>query len=230
LATNLVETGNLDKAYEDARVLVKRRPDNAFAHYSLAYVLRYVGLLAESQAECSKARAIDPKNFNWRSCSFAFFEQGKLGTATEYLDLDAGSEWSNAVRVSVLMRQGKITEARQAAQRMTENPIWMRGFLQACLNKSPDVHRLAESAQKDLLPEHDSELEYYQGALLAGCGEKQAALAFLQQAVAGKYCARDALQWDPLLSGLRADPAFAAVTKTAAECQEEFMAAENNLK
>ena len=34
--------------------------------------------------------AIDPQNFNWRSCSFAFFEQGKTEPAMEYLELDAG--------------------------------------------------------------------------------------------------------------------------------------------
>jgi Tfp pilus assembly protein PilF len=228
LATNLVATGNLDKAYEDARALVKRRPDSAFAHYSLAYVLRYAGLLDEAQAECNKARAIDPRNFNWRSCSFAFFEQGKPGPAMEYLDLDAGSEWSNAVKVSVLMRQGKTTEARQAAQRMTESPMWMRGLLQACLNKgaATEVHRLAELAQKELLPEQDSEFEYYQGAVLAACGEKQIALVFLQKAVAGKYCARQALQSDPLLVALRGGPEFREIVRAAEECQEKFVAAE----
>jgi serine/threonine protein kinase/Tfp pilus assembly protein PilF len=226
LATNLVTTGNLEKAYDDTLALVKRRPDNAFAHYSLAYVLRYAGLLDHAQAECAKARAIDPRSFNWRSCSFAFFEQGKVGPAMEYLDLDAGSEWSTAVKVSVLMRQGKLTEARQAAQRMTENPIWMRGFLQACLSKAPETHRLAEAAQKELLPEQDSELEYYQGALLAGCGEKQSALVFLQKAVAGKYCAREALLADPLLTSLRGDAEFQEIAKAAADCQQKFVAAE----
>ena len=79
LAANEVEAGNLDQAYDDARALVQRRPDNAFAHYSLAYVLRYAGLLDEAQSECDKALAIDPKNYNWRSCAFAFFEAGKVG-------------------------------------------------------------------------------------------------------------------------------------------------------
>ena len=122
LAANEVEAGNLDKAYEDAWALVRKRPDNAIAHYSVAYVLRYAGLLDMAQSECDQALAIDSKNYNWRSCSFAFFEQGKSVRAMEYLNLDAGSEWSNAVRVSVLMRQGKMPEAQQAAQQMTENP------------------------------------------------------------------------------------------------------------
>ena len=92
LATNQAETGNLEKAYEDANALVKRRPENAFAHFSLAYVLRYAGLLPEAQAECEKTLALDPTNYNWRSCAFAFFEQGKTARAMEFLKLDAGSE------------------------------------------------------------------------------------------------------------------------------------------
>ncbi len=230
LATNLVATGNLAQAYEDTRALVKRRPDSAFAHYSLAYVLRYAGLLDNAQAECNKARAIDPKNFNWRSCAFAFFEQGKTGPALEFLNLDAGSEWSNAVKVSVLMRQGKMTEARQAAQRMTESPPWMRGFLLACFDKTSDIHRLADLAQKELLPEQDSEFEYYQGTVLAACGERQAALVFLQNAVAGKYCARQALQSDPLLVTLRGDAEFREIAQAAEECQQKFVAAEGTFK
>ena len=54
------------KAYEDARTLVERRPGNGTAHYSLAYVLRYVGQLERAQSECQKALAIDPRNYNWR--------------------------------------------------------------------------------------------------------------------------------------------------------------------
>jgi eukaryotic-like serine/threonine-protein kinase len=228
LAANEVEAGNLDKAYEDAWALVRRRPDNAIAHYSLAYVLRYAGLLDVAQSECDQALAIDSKNYNWRSCSFAFFEQGKSARAMEYLNLDAGSEWSNAVRVSVLMRQGKMTEAQQAAQQMTENPIWLRGLLQACLNKAPatEVHRLAELAQNELLPEQDSELKYYQGAVLAACGERQIAYAFLRKAVAENYCAHEALQSDPLLTDVRGEAGFRQIVQAAADCQQKFAAAQ----
>ncbi len=228
LAANEVEAGNLDKAYEDAWALVRKRPENAIAHYSLAYVLRYAGLLDVAQSECDQALAIDSKNYNWRSCSFAFFEQGKSDRAMEYLNLDAGSEWSNAVRVSVLMRQGKMPEARQAAQQMTENSMWLRGLLLACVNKAPakEVHRLAEVAQNELLPEQDSELKYYQGAVLAACGEKQIAYAFLRKAVAGNYCAHQALLSDPLLASVRGEAEFRQIVEAAAECQQKFAAAQ----
>ena len=229
LAANEVESGNLDKAYEDARVLVQKRPDNAFAHYSLAYVSRYAGRLDEAQRECDRALAIDSKNFNWRSCSFAFFEQGKSNRAMEYLNLDAGSEWSNAVRVTVLMRQQKTVEAQHAVEKMTENTMWMRGFLQACLAKSPatEIHRLAQFSETELLPEQDSELKYYQGAVLAACGEKQVAYDFLRKAVSENYCATEALLSDPLLVRVREDAEFRQIVQKATECQQKLAAAQN---
>ncbi len=225
LATNEVEEGHLDKAYADAVALVKRRPDNAIAHYSLGYVLRYAGLLDQAQKECDAAAAIDAGNFNWRSCSFAFFEAGKMSWAKQYLSKDAGSEWSNAVMVPVLMREGRMLEARQAAEKMSTSPPWMRPFLQACLNKQPadEIHRLAERAQDELLPETDSELKYYQGTILAACGEKQIAYKFLAKAVDEKYCAYEGLQADPLLSGVQNDPDFRKIVDAAESCQRKFL-------
>jgi len=232
LATNLAETGNLEKAYEDARDLVNRRHNSAFAHFSLAYVLRYAGLLAQARGECEKALAIDPTNYYWRSCAFAYFEQGKLARAMEYLNLDAGSEYSNAVKVSVLMREGKMTEARQAAQIMTESPTWMRAFLIGCLDKAPEPerHRLAESAENALLPEQVPALRFYEGTVLAACGEKQIAYTFLRKAISDGYCAHEALLADPLLATVRQDPEFQGIVQAAAACQQKFTAAEGNIK
>ena len=225
LAANEVEMGQLDKAYRSARDLVARRPDNAFAHYSLAYVLRYAGMLDQSEKECDAAAAIDPGNYNWRSCSFAFFEVGKTAFAKPYLEKDAGSEWSGAVIVSVLMREGRMKEAREAAEKMTTNPTWMREFLLGCLNKAPAeaLHSLAERVQDDLLWEQDSELKYYQGTILAQCGEKKIAYAFLRKAVEQKYCAAQALVADPLLSGVQGDGDFKEIVKSAQECQKKFV-------
>ena len=136
LATNLVTTGNLEKAYDDTLALVKRRP---IMH---SRIIRWPTCCA--MPDCSITRRpnaprrgpLIPK-VSTGAPAHSRSSARKGGPAMEYLDLDAGSEWSTAVKVSVLMREGKLTEARQAAQRMTENPIWMRGFLQACLSKTP---------------------------------------------------------------------------------------------
>jgi Tfp pilus assembly protein PilF len=231
LAAQEAEGGNLDRAYDDARALVKRRPDAAYAHFSLAYVLRYVGWLDEAQSECDKALAIDA-NYNWRTCALAFAEAGKAVRAMQFVEQDTGSEWSNAVRVSVLMRQGKILEAQQAAPQMTENPMWMRGLVEACLAKAPatDIHRMAEQAENELLAKQNPEMKYHQGTLLAACGEKQIAFAFLRQAVAGNYCAYQALQSDPLLAGVRGDAEFHQIVQAAADCQKKFATAQGMIR
>jgi len=226
LATNEADAGNLQKAYENARDLVARRPDSAIAHYSLGYVYRYAGMLDEAQRECDAAAAVDPGNFNLRSCAFAFFEAGKTAFAKQYLNKDAASEWSNAVMVSVLMREGRMKEARDAADKMTTNPTWMRDFLVACLNKQPKeaLDLLSSQARDRLLPEQDSELKYYQGALLAQCGQKKVAYEFLRKSVDQNYCAYQALQADPLLSGVQGDSDFRDIVQSAGNCQQKFKA------
>ena len=231
LAAQEAEAGNLDRAYDDARALLRKRPDAAYAHFSLAYVLRYVGRLDEAQSECDKALAIDA-NYNWRTCALAFAEAGKAVRAMQFVEQDTGSEWSNGVRVSVLMRQGKILEAQQAAPQMTENPMWMRGLVEACLAKAPatEIHRMAEQAENELLVKQNPEMKYHQGTLLAACGEKQIAFVFLRHAVAGNYCAYQALQSDPLLARVRGDAEFHQIVEAAADCQKKFAAAQGMVR
>ena len=49
--------------------MVKKRPESAQAHFTLAYVLRYVGLLDKSAQECETALALDRGNYYFRSCA-----------------------------------------------------------------------------------------------------------------------------------------------------------------
>src|ERR1022692_3587001 len=63
LITNRVERGELGKAYEAAQALVKRRPEKAEAHFAMAYVHRYAGMLEQSTQECNTALALDPGNY-----------------------------------------------------------------------------------------------------------------------------------------------------------------------
>jgi eukaryotic-like serine/threonine-protein kinase len=225
LAQNRAELGELNRAYADAKELVKSRPESAMSHFTMSYVLRYTGLLDEAQRECDSALAIDPGNYNFRSCGIAFFANDKEARALDFLRIDAGSEWSKDHVPVVYLRQGRAQEARRAAQDMTDNPIWMRNLLIACMDNKPaaEIAKMAQQAETDLLSEKDSELKYLQGTILAYCGQDEVALWFLRTAVAQNYCAYVALQTDPMLAKLRRNPEFQTVLSEGRKCQQKFL-------
>ncbi|MGB9073045.1 MAG: protein kinase [Terriglobales bacterium] len=227
LITNRVERGELAKAYEAAQALVKRRPDSAEAHFVMGYVYRYAGMLEQSTGECDTALALDPGNYTFRSCAWAFMELGKTERAADFVRLDAGSEWAAYITPSILLREGKVAQAREAVKQMPSAPRYHRDLWEACLQLRPasELDRLAHEAETTLPSEPDPEIWYYEGALFAYCGKKQAALRRLQSAVEQNYCAYSNLLSDPLLAKLRAEPAFNKVLTAASACQEAVRAA-----
>jgi len=226
LIANSVERGELGKAYQAAQALVKRRPDSAYAHFIMGYVYRYAGMLTQSASECDTALVLDPGNYAFRSCAWAFMELGRTDRAKDFIRLDAGSEWAAYATPSVLLREGKIQEAREAVKRMPTAPIYHRDLLEACLGLRPvsELDRMAEAAEANLPSEPDPETWYYQGAILGYCGRKAAALHLLQAAVEQNYCAHENLLSDPLLAKLRTDTAFDKVLTAAGTCQDAVRA------
>ena len=222
LIANRVERGELGKAYDAAQALVKRRPESAQAHFALSYVYRYAGMLEQSTRQCDAALALDPGNYTFRSCAWAFMELGNTTRARDFVSLDAGSEWAAYVLPSILLREGKIAEAKEAVKRMPTAPRYHRDLLEACLQMRPpaDLDRIAQELVTNQASEADPEILYFEGAILGYCGKKQAALDLLQNAVERNYCAYSNLVSDPLLAKLRADPAIDKVLTSARECQE----------
>jgi eukaryotic-like serine/threonine-protein kinase len=226
LIENRVSRGELGKAYEAAQALVKRRPDSAQAHFVMSYVYRYAGMLQQAANECNTALALDPGNYTFRSCAWAFMEMGNPERAADFVRLDAGSEWAAYATPSIFLREGKIPEAREAVKRMPTAPRYHRDLLESCLQLRPaaDLDRMAHDAETSLPTEPDPETWYYQGSLFAYCGKKQAALHLLQSAVEQNYCAYENLLSDPLLAKLRTDVAFDKVLTAAHACQERVRA------
>ncbi len=229
LIANRVERGELGKAYQAALALVKRRPESGEAHFAMAYVYRYAGMLEQSASECNTAVALDPGNFTFRSCAWAFMELGKMERARDFVRLDEGSEWAAYVMPSILLREGKTAEAREAVKSMPSAPRYHRDLLESCLQLRPaaDLDRMAQEAETSLPTELDAETWYYQGALFAYCGKEQAALHLLQSAVEQNYCAYSNLLSDPLLAKLRTETAFDKVLTSAGKCQDAVRAAGN---
>ncbi len=226
LAENRVERGDLGRAYQEAEDLVHRRPDNAEAHFTLAYVMRYAGFLEQATRECDIAMGLDPGNFNFRSCAIAFFELGRTERAKEYLKLDAGSEFSRDVLPAILLREGRISEAEQSVANMSRNPTWFGWMLRSCVQSGSVSETGVDAATETaLLAQRDPEMKYYQATLMAFCGEDDLAARLLKSAIEQNYCAYSALQLDPLLASLRQSPAFQPILAAAHQCQQRFLVA-----
>jgi serine/threonine protein kinase len=222
LTVNRVERGELSKAYASAQSLVKGRPGSAEAHFTLSYVLRYAGMQEQSTHECDAAMGLDPGNYQFRSCAWAFMEIGQTERARDFVNLDAGSEWAAYIMPSILLRENKIAEAREAAKKMSANPRYHRDLLEACLEpgRTADLDRIAHDMATNFPTELDPEPWYTQGTILAYCGKKDAAFHLLKAAVQQNYCAYSALLADPLLAKLRSSAEFDEILTAAHECQE----------
>ncbi|MGH9536340.1 MAG: hypothetical protein ACRD3H_00365, partial [Terriglobales bacterium] len=226
LIVNRVDRGELGKAYQEALALAKRRPENAQVHFTLGYVQRYAGMLEEASRQCDTALTLAPGNYQFRSCAWVFMELGKFERAREYIQLDAGSEWASYVMPSLLMREGRVTEAREAATHMAASTHYRRDLVQAVLGIQPasELDRLAHEAETGGPSDPDPENSYYQGALFAYVGKKDAAFHMLKTAIEQNYCAYSNLLSDPLLRTLHSDRQFDELLTSAHNCQQAVLA------
>jgi hypothetical protein len=131
-----------------------------------------------------------------------FIKQRKEKSAPkDFLRLDAGSEWFAYLTVNNLLREGKLSEARDTLQHLSTNPYYHRDFLEACLQPKPpfDMDRIAHQVEVAALADTDSEPQYFHGVLMMFCGQPEIASRLLKSAIGRNYCAYSALQNDPLL-------------------------------
>ncbi len=227
LIVNRVDRGELGKAYESAAGLVKRRPESAQAHFTLGYVQRYAGMLEESVRQCDTALTLAPGNYQFRSCAWAFMELSKFERAFDFIQVDAGSEWANYVTPSLLLREGRLPEAREAVKRMSNAPHYHRDLMEAIVGLRPpsELDRMAHDAETGGPSDPDPELSYYQGALFAYAGKKDAAFHLLKTGIEQNYCAYSNLLSDPLLRGLHSDRKFDELLTAAHACQQAVQSA-----
>jgi serine/threonine protein kinase len=222
LITLRVERGALGPAYDEATRLVQHRPQNADAHFALSYVLRYAGMLEQSTQECETARALDPGNFNFRSCAWAFVEMGNTDRAMDFVHLDSGTEWAAWVTPYIYLAEGKVSEAHEAAKNMAAASSYHRDLMEACtaLPKPADLAKVVKDSEASVMTEPDAEAWYHVGALLAACGQNEPAMRLLKAAVQQNYCAYTALLDDPLLKDLRKETAFNEILTAGSNCQK----------
>jgi hypothetical protein len=66
---------------------------------------------------------------------------------------------------------------------------------------------------------------YYQGSILAFCGNRELAVRLIGEAIQRNYCSNSALEFDPLLASLRGTAEFERLRAAATKCQRDFVEA-----
>jgi hypothetical protein len=224
LIDNRVERGELISAYTAAKDLVARHPENAFAHFTLAYVARYGGAIEESAHECNAALALDPGNYQFRSCSMTFDQLGNYKRAVDFLQLDAGSVWASSNLIRHYVREGKIAQAREVAQNVGVSQL--TGMLVACLNdpSSPDTASVIRRDADRWGADPDPEVRYTLAGDFLFCGHRDIALKMLQSSIiTGHFCAYEGLKNDSAYAPLRGTPEFSQLLSAAKQCQSDFL-------
>jgi hypothetical protein len=225
LITDRAERGEVENAYAEALALVKRLPESAQAHFTLAYVLRYGGLLEKSAHECDTAMALDRGNYQFRSCAITFMELNEPRRAMDFVQLDSGSEWAANRTAHILLQEGKLAEARQTILKSIHRVAGGRDLFEACLDPSQrsELDGIAHKAENAVMAVSDPEAHYLVGRLLVYCGQKEAAVRLLKSAVEQNYCAYTALETDPLLAKLRGTTEMSQLLSEGKQCQNKFL-------
>jgi eukaryotic-like serine/threonine-protein kinase len=226
LISNRVEQGELAKAYQDARALVARHPENAQAHFALAYVLRYGGAMEESAHECDAALALDPGNYGLRSCAFTFDQLGNYSRAMDFLQLDAGSQWASNNVIRHHIREGKLAQAKEIVENFKDLDAPGYRMMAACLENpsSPNIASLARETVAIRLADPDPEPRYIVAGDLLFCGQREAAVQLLRSSISGNFCAYTGLQDDSIWVKLRGTPEYGQLLVAAKQCRDNFLA------
>jgi tetratricopeptide (TPR) repeat protein len=223
------DSGKLAQAYGEAKSMVERHPQSSFAHFTLSYVLRYASIVEEGEQECNTAMRLDPGNYQFRSCSGMFLSMGQYDRARDFLNLDAGSEWSNNVEIHILLRQGKIPEALDRLRQLSDSPFFHPKALAACYSnpRPAEAGQLLQQMEKDVSAFHDPEPKMSQSIVFNSCMGNAFTARLATSAIRTGFCGYDYLRTDVMLAKFRQSPEYPAVLAAAKQCRDNFVAARN---
>jgi hypothetical protein len=207
-------------------MMVEKRPQSGMAHFTLSYVLRYAGLSKEAAEECNMALRLDPGNYQFRSCAGAFYLTGQHDRAMDFVNLDAGSEWSNNVGAFILLQQGKKNEALALLHQLPDSGFFHTRALEACYStpRAPGSEQFLEQARKDLAVYRDPEPKFSQAELFNACLGNDFTAGLIKSAIDGGFCAYDFLQSAPLMASFRKSAEYPTLLAQAKQCQQRFLA------
>ncbi len=221
------DSGKLAQAYGEAKSMVGSHPQSGFAHFTLSYVLRYASAVQEAEQECNTAMRLDPGNYQFRSCAGMFLSMGQYDRARDFLNLDAGSEWSNNIEIHILLRQGKISAALDRLHQLNDSAFFHTKALAACYSnpRPPQAGELLAQMEKEVSAFHDPEPKMSQSGIFNSCMGDAFTARLATSAIRAGFCGYDYLQTDVVFAKFRQSPEYPAVLAEAKQCRDNFAAA-----
>jgi TolB-like protein len=229
MANLLTDTGRVEQAVPLLRSVLKDSPNNAEAHWELGYAYRFGGMLAESLAECEKARQNNPLVKINSSAMNSYLYLGEYqkflqslpandsvyilfyrGFGEYYLDnrAQAASDFDRAYAMNPSLLPANVGKALSYSIRQ-DNAGGVK-FL-----------RQTESRIEDR-GVSDSEGIYKVAQAYAVLGDKAAALHMLHHSIEGGFFCYPYFVSDPLLQSLREEPEFQSLLSQALHRHEQF--------
>jgi serine/threonine protein kinase len=217
------ESGDIASAHRQALDLVRRRPRSADAHFVLGYTLRYAGRLQDAARQCETAYAIDP-SAGLRSCAITYLHLGNYARARDFTRLDEGTQWSQGLELSMLIREKRIAEAQALVPQFRGRGPWGEARAQ-CFSQRPVDPKELDALEQRSLARVDSEPMYFDASEVAYfCGENQRALRILRKSLEMGYSIHPPIDTDPLFESLRKEPGFAELRVAAIRYRDRISA------
>jgi serine/threonine protein kinase len=216
-----VDSGKTNEALELIGRMLGVNPNHALAHYGLSGLLRFVGMLDESQAEGEVVMSLDPGNPKFRNLGNSCFYTGRYDEAIEYFNLDKDSFSSIAWVGFAKYLKGEKTqglEMMEAAARSEPDGHLGHHFGALMAGWRGDIEEGLALARKWEAPGHyDAEWWYNLANTYAVLGDLESCVRTLTRSIEGGFFCYDYMANDPLMESVRGEPAIAEILEMARE-------------
>jgi DNA-binding winged helix-turn-helix (wHTH) protein/TolB-like protein/Tfp pilus assembly protein PilF len=226
----LTNTGRVEEAVPLLRDVLQANPNLAQAHWELAYVYRFGGMIKESITEGERARHIDNEIKANNSVFNSYLYDGQYDKFIQSLPSAEGSAFITFYRGFGHYYLNNRQQAQSYFNRAYElNPALMpvqagKALSYAIDNQASQGLELLHLTEKMIIDSGvtDAEGIYKVAQAFAVLGDKKSALRLLRRSIEGGFFCYPYFTHDALLNNLRGEPEFTTLMEMARRRHEEF--------
>jgi TolB-like protein len=191
-------------------------PANLEVQSRYASLLSYMGLLPQAVAAAKKAIDLDPLSSpDWGQLGRYLMLSGDFRASGEALrralDIQPESIYGLNNRVTLLLREGKASEALATARKVDDDSLRLYGI--ALAEHALGHAREARAALDELIAKHAQEAAYQIAWVFAWRGETGDAIEWLERAYRQRDGGLAEVKVDPVFVRLRGDARYQALLK-----------------